>query len=106
MKVVFSLAATFFIVAFQAAGGSADAGKAVYDQKCKACHAADGAGNPGMAKMLKVTIKHLGSQEVQAKPDAELKKSVTDGIGKMKPVAGVSAKQVDDVVAYVRTLKK
>lgn len=80
-------------------------GKAVYDSKCKACHGASGQGNPGMAKMMKVEMRALGSKEVQALSDADLKKVVADGKGKMKPVAGLSAKQVDDVVAFVRTLK-
>jgi len=35
-----------------------------------------------------------------------LKKAVTEGHGKMKPVKSVSAKSADDIVAYVRTLKK
>jgi mono/diheme cytochrome c family protein len=80
-------------------------GKEVYDAKCKACHGAQGQGNPGLAKMMKVEIPALGSKEVQAKSDAELKKVVTDGKGKMKPVTGLSSKQVDDVVAFIRTLK-
>jgi mono/diheme cytochrome c family protein len=80
-------------------------GKEVYDGKCKSCHGAQGQGNPGLAKMLKVEIPVLGSKEVQDKSDAELKKAITEGKGKMKPVAGLSAKQVDDVVAFIRTLK-
>jgi hypothetical protein len=38
--------------------------------------------------------------------DADLKKVITAGSGKMKPVAGLMPAQVDDVVAFVRTLKK
>ncbi len=81
-------------------------GKVSFDKSCKACHAADGAGNPGMAKMLKVTMRSLGSAEVQKASDADLKKAITDGTGKMKPVAGLTGKQADDLVAYIRTLKK
>ena len=87
------------------AQGGATEGKAVYDKSCKTCHGAEGQGNLGMAKVLKVEIRHLGSKEVQAKTDAELKKVVTAGSGKMKPVPGLSPKQVDDVVAFIRTLK-
>jgi hypothetical protein len=54
---------------------------------------------------MKVEMKALGSKEVQAKSDDELKAAVTKGTGKMKAVAGLSAKQIDDVVAFVRTLK-
>ena len=81
-------------------------GKEIYDKSCKTCHGAQGQGNPGMAKMLKVEMKALGSKEVQAKSDADLKKVITQGSGKMKPVVSVTGKQVDDVVAFIRTLKQ
>jgi hypothetical protein len=58
-----------------------------------------------MAKMLKVEMRALGSKEVQAQSDVDLKKVITQGKGKMKGVSGLSDKQVDDVVAFVRTLK-
>jgi len=80
-------------------------GKEVFDKSCKACHGADGQGNPGMAKMLKVEMRALGSKEVQAQSDADLKKIITQGKGKMKAPPNLSAKQVDDVVAFLRTLK-
>ncbi len=82
------------------------AGKTLYDSKCKTCHLADGSGNPGMGKALGVTIKPLGGADVQGMSDADLKKVVTAGSGKMKPVAGVAGGDLDNVVAYVRTLKK
>jgi mono/diheme cytochrome c family protein len=81
-------------------------GEPVYAAKCKNCHGADGAGNPSIAKMMNVTMKPLSSAEVQAKSDADLKMVITAGSGKMKPVAGVAAGDVDNVIAYIRTLKK
>src|SRR5713226_10150438 len=84
----------------------ATAGKAVYDRACKSCHGASGAANPAIAKMMKVEMKDLGSAEVQAHSDADLKKVITDGQGKMKPIKTVMGKDIDDVIAYVRTLKK
>jgi mono/diheme cytochrome c family protein len=87
-----------------AIAGSSE-GKEVFDKSCKACHGAEGQGNPGMAKMLKVEMRALGSKELQAQSDADLKKIITQGKGKMKPTSNLSAKQVDDVVAFVRTLK-
>jgi mono/diheme cytochrome c family protein len=89
-----------------AQGGDAKAGKAVYDKSCVACHAADGSAKEAVAKMLKVEIPHLGAKDVQAKSDADLKKSVTDGVGKMKPVKGLADKDVANVIAFVRTLKQ
>lgn len=82
----------------------AQAGKTVFDAKCKMCHAADGKGNPAIAKALNVTLRPLGSAEVQAKSDADLKKDSTSGTGKMKPVKLTDA-QSSDVVAFIRTLK-
>ena len=80
-------------------------GKEVFDKSCKGCHGAQGQGNPGIAKMMKVEMKALSSKEVQAKSDAELKQVITKGSGKMRPIASLSSQQVDDVVAFIRTLK-
>jgi predicted CXXCH cytochrome family protein len=88
------------------AAGDGAAGKAVYDKSCKSCHGADGTANPAIVKMMKVEIKNLGSADVQALSDADLKKVVTDGQGKMKPIKSVAGKDLDNVVAYVRGLKK
>jgi mono/diheme cytochrome c family protein len=84
--------------AVQAFGAAAD-GKAVYDAKCKACHKPDGSG------MAAMKMRPLGSAEVQAKSDADLKKDITAGNGKMKAQAVTDA-QAADLVAYIRTLKQ
>lgn len=88
------------------AAGNAQAGKAVFEKTCKTCHGPDGHGNPAIAKMMKVTMRGLDSQEVQSKGDAELKKDIVEGTGKMKPIKGLSDGQIADVVAYVRSLGK
>lgn len=72
--------------------GDAAAGKAVYEAKCKACHGADGSG------------KALKLKDIREDSDADLKKSISDGWGKMKPIPSAAA-QADDVVAYVKSLK-
>jgi mono/diheme cytochrome c family protein len=95
----------FIFVAVAIQAQDAAAGKAVYGKKCQSCHGADGSGNPNIAKVLNVQLKPLGSDEVQKKSDGDLKMTITAGTGKMKPVAGVSDKDINDVVAYVRTLK-
>ena len=82
------------------------AGQAIYDKSCKSCHGADGTPNAAVAKMMKVDMKDLKSTEVQSLSDDDMKKFITEGKGKMKPVKTVSGPAIDDVVAYVRSLKK
>lgn len=91
------------VTAVQAA--DATAGKAAYDKSCKSCHGADGTANPAIAKMMKVDIKDLKSADVQAMSDDDLKKVITDGKGKMKPMPA-AAGSATDIVAYIRTWKK
>jgi hypothetical protein len=43
---------------------------------------------------------------VQAKSDADLKKAITAGTGTMKPVVGVAGADLDNVIAFMRSLKK
>jgi mono/diheme cytochrome c family protein len=83
----------------------AAAGKAVYGTKCRTCHGANGEGNPSMAKALKTEIKALTDAEVQSMSEADIKKVITDGKGKMKPVA-VTGADLDNVAAFVKSLKK
>ncbi len=86
-------------------GGDAEKGKALYGSKCAMCHGAGGEGKDAMAKALKVEFKHLGSKEVQAKKDPELKKDIAEGNGKMKPVK-LTDEETANVIAFLRTLKK
>jgi mono/diheme cytochrome c family protein len=83
----------------------AKAGEAVYARACKSCHGADGTPNPAIAKMMKVDMRDLKSPAVQALSDADIKTIITAGKGKMHAVASVTGPAVDNVVAYVRTLK-
>jgi mono/diheme cytochrome c family protein len=78
----------------------AAAGKAVYNAKCRGCHGANGEGNPSMAKVLKVEFKPLSEST------ADVKKVITEGQGKMRPVSGLGGADLDNVVAYVQSLKK
>ena len=88
------------------AGGDAQAGKAVYESKCKVCHGADGKGNPAIAKAMNATLPDMASQKIQSKTDDELKKQINEGGGKMKPVKGLTDQQITDVIAFIRGLTK
>ncbi len=84
----------------------AKAGQALYDKSCKGCHGADGTPNAAIAKAMKVEMKDLKAADVQATSDADMQKIITMGKGKMHPVASVTGAGVDNVIAYVRSLKK
>jgi mono/diheme cytochrome c family protein len=106
MKTIAALSIAF--IAFSGASAfAADsaAGKTSYDKSCKACHGATGVANPAIVKMMGVPINDLGSAAVQGQSDADLAKIITGGKGKMKPISSLSGSP-DDVVAYIRTLKK
>jgi mono/diheme cytochrome c family protein len=103
-KVAAALFASSLAMAW--AAGNATAGKAVYERACKNCHSADGVANPTIAKMMKVDIKPLGSSDVQSMTDQQIADIITKGKGKMHAIKSVTGEQVNDVVAYVRTLKK
>lgn len=93
--------AVVFLSAAVLAVAADHAGKASYDKACKSCHGADGAGNPAIAKMMKVELKALAGVSA-----ADTKKAIAEGKGKMKPVPSVSGKAADDVAAYIGTFKK
>lgn len=77
----------------------AAAGATLY-AKCRSCHGPAGQGNPAIAKAMGVEIKPLS-----AASDDAIKNAVTKGAGKMKPVAGIAGGDLDNLVAYVKTLK-
>jgi mono/diheme cytochrome c family protein len=97
---------TLACLATAASAADVKAGQAVYEKSCKTCHGADGTANPSLAKAMKVDIQDLKSAEVQGMSDADLKKVITQGKGKMRPVSSVSGADADNVVAYIRSLKK
>jgi len=102
MRIIFT---TLALAGLSAASGLA-ASSAAYDKGCKSCHGADGTPNPAIAKMMKVDMKDMKSPEVQALSDADIKKIITEGKGKMKGVKTLSPAEADEAAAYVHTLKK
>ena|SRR5437867_13201065 len=98
--------AIVFIAGCGLAFAAAPEGKTVFGAKCQPCHGPNGEGKASIAKMYGVQMHPLGSKEVQTKSDADIKKTITTGQGKMKPVTGLSEKQIEDVIAFVRTLKE
>ncbi len=85
--------------------GDTAKGKEVFMRRCSVCHGESGEGKEAIGKMLGVKMPVLGSKEVQSLDDAQIKKIVTEGKGKMKPV-NLSDQELNDVLAFLRTLKK
>lgn len=76
------------------------AAEATYKAKCAGCHGADAKGKEAMK------TRDLSSADVQKQSDADLSGIITNGKGKMPPYKTMSADQVKDMVAYIRSLKK
>jgi mono/diheme cytochrome c family protein len=106
MRMILIAFTAITLCATAASAGDSKAGQAIYVKSCKTCHGLDGTPVPAIVKMTKVDMRNLGSAEVQAQSDDAIEKIITGGKGKMKPQTSVTGKSVDDVVAYVRTLKK
>lgn len=90
------------------AKGDAGKGKTVFANNCATCHGVKGAGdgiaasslNPKPANFAKGKFKY-GSD------DASLKKTIKNGKGSMPPWGSVlSDKDIDNVIAHIRSLKK
>jgi mono/diheme cytochrome c family protein len=101
------LSATLIVVVLLAAvllfAADAAKGKQVYMARCATCHDRDGKGKEAIGRMFKVTMKPLGSKEVQAAKDQRLQEVILKGTGKMPPVA-IAPQEAADVVAFLRTL--
>jgi len=85
------------------------AGQAAYDRECADCHDATGAPVASVSKSMRkqqVTMRHLGSKEVQAQSDEAWKKMILEGTGKMKPIKTMSSADIDNVIAFMRSWKK
>jgi len=76
------------------------AAEATFKAKCAGCHGADGKGKEAMK------TQDLASADVQKMSDADLSGIITNGKGKMPPYKTMSADQVKDMVAFIRSLKK
>jgi mono/diheme cytochrome c family protein len=103
MRTILMTAALAALSSTAVFAADAKAGKDVYDKSCKSCHGADGTPNHGMVKMMKVDIKDFKTTDYS---EADIKTAVTEGKGKMKPIATVTGASLDNVVAYVKSMKK
>jgi cytochrome c553 len=87
--------------------GNAKAGEAVFRQHCQTCHGANGDG--------KTTARWtMGGRTMPLRPlatvipgmsDEEMRLLIQKGYGPIKLVPGLTADEIDNVVAYVRSLE-
>jgi mono/diheme cytochrome c family protein len=90
-RIVIALA---LVLGFAGAARAAEDGAALYKAKCAACHGQAGEG----AKMAPNAIAGTA--------DADVKKAISEGKGKMKPVKGVTDEQAAAIATFVSGLKK
>ena len=108
MRKLMFVAAVAAFSTVAASGADAKAGQAAYDRECSDCHAMNGAPVASVLKAMKkqsVTMRDLAAREVQTQTDADWKKLILEGTGKMKPIK-MSAPDIENVSAFMRTLKK
>ncbi|WP_447979995.1 c-type cytochrome [Candidatus Nitrospira bockiana] len=92
-----------------AAGGDAANGKAIYQTKCVTCHGPQGKGDGPLGKKLKPPAGDFSSPESKKKSPEELRRIIENGVPKTSMVAWksqLSAQEIDDVLAYVESLRK
>jgi len=93
-------------IAFLSAPAKADtaAAEATYKVTCAICHERDGKGETATGKEMKAG--DFASPEVQKMSDADLTDAISKGKAKMPAFKTLTADQVKDLVAYVRTFGK
>jgi mono/diheme cytochrome c family protein len=99
------IAAIVMLIGMLGVSSFAQSSADIYKSKCQMCHGADGTPPAAMAKSM--GMKDLKSDDVQKQSDADLKNTIEKGKGKMPAFAGkLTPAQIDDLVKYVRSLKK
>ena len=80
-------------------------GAEIFKSKCALCHGADGLATTTTAKMMKVPS--FRSPDLVKAPESLLVEATKDGKGKMPAYKNqLTDAQIQQVVAYIRTLQK
>jgi len=82
-------------------------GKAIYEKQCALCHGRAGKGDGPVAKSLNPAPTSFSSKEMIGHLDERHRKVMVEGKGTMPSFTGqLSQQEIDDVLAYTRTLAK
>ena len=104
VPIVCTRAAIFLFLAVPAMlNADTKAGEDTFKTKCAVCHGSDGSGDTEIGKALQAA--DLRTPDVQKVSTVDLVKIVQDGKNKMPPFKDkLTANQIKDVAAYLRTL--
>ena len=89
--------------------GAADLnnGKKVYEMRCSGCHGKTGKEDGVKAETMgKKPTDYTDQKKMSEVTDAELKTITREGKPPMPAYAKISDKDLDDVIAYIRTFAK
>lgn len=92
-----------------AAGGDAAKGKSIFQTKCVTCHGPEGKGDGPLGQKLKPPAGDFQGAESKKKSPKQLRDIIENGVPKTSMVAWktqLSEKEIDDVLAYVESLRK
>jgi mono/diheme cytochrome c family protein len=111
---IVTLCAVVLSTAFMAYAADVEQGKKLYGQFCVTCHGQSGKGDgPGAAALNPKPRDHTDKEYMSKLSDDDLLKVIKNGgasVGKspLMPPWGASLKddQIQDIIAYVRTLSK
>lgn len=97
----------FFLTIPLALAADIAKGKAIYQEKCAFCHGRTGKGDGPVADSLRPRPPSFLSKEMIAHPDTRHKAVIIEGRGNMPSFQGqLSEEEIEDVLAYTRTLAK
>jgi mono/diheme cytochrome c family protein len=109
--VVLAVLSTTWGVAQAVESGNVDAGKQLYQQRCAPCHGPDGKANTPTAQALNPQPRnHTDGEYMNRLSNEHLLKVIKQGgiaVGKspiMPPQADLSTEQIQDIIAFVRSL--
>lgn len=88
--------------------GNPAAGQKLYLESCQNCHGPSGKGDSEMAAYLTPAPANLTAKATQEKTDAQLRKVIQEGrpgTAMTGYAAAFDEEKLDDIMAYIRSLK-